>query len=192
MFIGPAVNVIDHFGLKKCVVAHNNDHISNNKLPMITIDNCEEYGLLISQLDNDKLTSYQTYDVIYFVAIPVKRTKREMSRLFQYLIVDIDVSLKSNYIKQLKGIIIIIIIISLALVRPTRHFLQNDLENVKKSKKLYHKALHEAVHLSEKYCQVSLHAHTHTQVTQHNCVVVVVVLLFSRDYYYFVLLLLLE
>ena len=43
---------------------------------------------------------------------------------------------------------------SLAVVRPTRHFLQNDLEQVKKRKKAYHKALQESVHLSEKYCQV--------------------------------------
>ena len=44
---------------------------------------------------------------------------------------------------------------SLAIVKPVKHFLEHDLEQVKITQKTYHKAHSEAMHLTDKMCQVS-------------------------------------
>jgi hypothetical protein len=47
--------------------------------------------------------------------------------------------------------------INLAIVKPVQHFLQHDIAQVKASKKVYHKCLAEAIHLTEKFCQCKRH-----------------------------------
>lgn len=63
--------------------------------------------------------------------------------------------------------IIVSCIHSLALVRPTRYFLEHDLEQVKKRRKAYRKALQEAVHFSEKYCQVKADSNSVSPCSQY-------------------------
>ena len=94
---------MEEFGLKKCLVGSMTDHIKDTELPMITFKNCKDNGMLIDSLEIEELRKYQTHDIIFFVAMPVKQSAREMSRLFQYLIGDIDVSLRSDYIRKLQG-----------------------------------------------------------------------------------------
>ena len=70
---------------------------------MIDKNTCKDNGVIVEELELDKLKSIESYDVIFFVALPVKRFERKMSRLFQYLLADIDVSLRSQYVQKLKG-----------------------------------------------------------------------------------------
>ena len=104
-YIGPEVNVVEEFRLKTCLVDRRADHISDDEHPMISMNSCGERGMLIDHIDTDKLKKYQSYDVIFFVAMPVKRSERKMSRLYQYIIADIHIGLRSDYAKQLKGTI---------------------------------------------------------------------------------------
>ena len=108
---GPPVNVVEQYSLRKCIVGA--DHIGDDELPMVSSESCASYGMLIEDFESDKLKLYQSYDVIFFVALPVKRTERKMLRLYQYLIVDIDVSLRSEYIKKLTGTCVNLIVSSM-------------------------------------------------------------------------------
>ena len=96
--IGPPVTVFEEFSFKKCLVSKS-DHITTGD--MINITTCKYHGMEINEVMIDKLQAISSYDVIYYVSLPVKRFERRMSRSFQYLIGDIDVSLRSQYIQQL-------------------------------------------------------------------------------------------
>ncbi len=103
--IGPEVNVVEEFRLKTCLVDRRADHISDDKHPMISLKTCGDRGMLIDHIDTENLKKYQSYDVIFFVAMPMKQSERKMSRLYQYIIADIHIALRSNYVKQLTGTI---------------------------------------------------------------------------------------
>lgn len=62
---------------------------------------------------------------------------------------------------------------SLGIVKPLQHFLSNDLENVKSSKKTYHKTRTENAQLLEKYGQVVYDSATVSVVMTFTCFIFV-------------------
>lgn len=95
------MNVVERFGLKKCLVSSNKGGDIVKSPTMISSTTCPDYGQIVDTYFSD--IRYDSQDIIFFATLPIKRSERKMSRLYQYMIVDIDLSFKSDYIKRLKS-----------------------------------------------------------------------------------------
>lgn len=96
------MNVVERFGLKICLVSSNKGDGIVKSSTMISSTTCSDHGQMV-EISPQGLT-YDSRDVIFFVTLPIKRTERKMSRLYQYMIVDMDLSFKSEYVKKLTSI----------------------------------------------------------------------------------------
>lgn len=66
-------------------------------VPFVDSEVCQGYG------KPPEKTSRNNH--IYYLTIPIKRTHREMSRWYQYLLSDVMLVLKHDYLKKMKSII---------------------------------------------------------------------------------------
>lgn len=98
MFTGPSVTISEEFGLKDCDI-----FLRSLGDPFINTDSCESNGgQLLSENYRDTAPSDRGRH-LYYLTVPVKRTHRIMSRWYQYLLADLNVVLKHDYIKKMKG-----------------------------------------------------------------------------------------
>lgn len=74
-------------------------------VPFVDSDICLRYG---KPPDKTNRNSH-----IYYVTIPIKRTHRQMSRWYQYLLSDVMLVLKHDYLKKIKSIIYLYMLIIL-------------------------------------------------------------------------------
>ena len=92
VLLGPPVTVVEEFGFKECDV-----EVEKLGVPFVDSEVCQGYG------KPPEKTSRNNH--IYYLTIPIKRTHREMSRWYQYLLSDVILVLKHDYLKKMKSII---------------------------------------------------------------------------------------
>ena len=99
MFIsGPSISISEEFGLKDCDIS-----LDSLASPFINTDTCESNGGQLLSEDYKEIVPNDRGRHLYYLTIPVKRTHRVMSRWYQYLLADLNIVLKHDYIKRMKG-----------------------------------------------------------------------------------------
>ena len=91
LVIGPPVTVTEEFGWKDCEVK-----VKSIGSPFVSSAVCKDDQL-------HEVVPADRNNHVYYLTIPIKRSHRVMSRWYQYLLADINVALKHDYIKQTHG-----------------------------------------------------------------------------------------
>ena len=98
---GPAHTVSSTYGMSACV---GRNVVRRSGGELLDAQSCRQFGEVYSDIGLEDLGRYSVEDVVLMVELPYLNSRLSYSRWFQFMIVDINLSLKSpNYIAKLIG-----------------------------------------------------------------------------------------
>lgn len=93
--LGPPATMVTHHPLSMCIVASTQRHIRDSTFDLIDDKKCKQVGKILELESARAMRAYPPKNIIFYAQIPF-REDFVMSRLFQFLLVDLGIQLSSS------------------------------------------------------------------------------------------------
>ena len=103
-YAGPPVTVVGEYRLRTCALPSAAEQVWNSSREMISKESCARLGMPVEAVEKKYLRAHPVDTVIFFVALPIKRTHRVYLRWYQHLFGDLSIKFSSTeYVESLLG-----------------------------------------------------------------------------------------